>query len=236
MYTAVNLLSFWGLKYVPASLGALMSQVKLPATALCSRIFLGRTLSLDRTFCVLTIFFGSLAVAAYGQQQKALETASTAGGAEDGGLAARAAMTTYILATIAMLTESCLSAGTGVFMQWVFEGSMDTLWVRNTQFGAISMIQYASLQWVVEDNSGTCDVSPDARGLTVAILYATMGISVALTILWLGAVEKSLASVSSVVLTTAGDHLFVLHTWPGLLELAVAAVIINGILHFSLTK
>ena len=32
------------------------------------------------------------------------------------------------------------------------------------------------------------------------------------------------------------DHIFVLHTYPTLLELTVAGVIINGILHFSLTK
>ena len=63
-----------------------------------------------------------------------------------------------------------------------------------------------------------------------------MGISVALTILWLGAIEKTIASVSSVVLTTLGDHLFVLHTAPTLLELTIAGVIINGIIHFSITK
>ena len=63
-----------------------------------------------------------------------------------------------------------------------------------------------------------------------------MGISVALTLLWLGAIEKTLASVSSVVLTTLGDHLFVLHTVPELLELSIAAVIVNGIIHFSGTK
>ena len=229
-YVCVNLLSFWALKYVHASLGALMSQIKLPATAVFSRFFLGRAVSFDRTMALGTIFLGSLAIAAYGQMQK-----ETEGDANDDGLA-DVAMVTYILATIALLTESCLSAATGVFTQWVFKGSMDMLWVRNAQFGLLSIGQYAVLQWVVEDNTGECQVYPDARGLTVAALYATMGISVALTLLWLGAIEKTIASVSAVVLTTLGDHLFVLHTAPTLLELTVSAVIINGILHFSLTK
>ena len=88
----------------------------------------------------------------------------------------------------------------------------------------------------LEDNSGECSSELDMRGIIVGVLYACMGISVALTILWLGAIEKTLASVSSVVLTTLGDHVFVLHTMPTLLELSVAGVIINGIIHFSGTK
>jgi hypothetical protein len=236
-YVAVNLLSFWALKYVHASLGALMSQIKLPATAIFSRVFLGRVVSFDRTMALFSIFFGALAIAAYGQMEKEDE-------AESGQLPANAAdvainavpMLTYVLATIALLGESCLSAGTGVFTQWVFKSSMDTLWVRNAQFGVLSIIQYAVLQFVIEDNTGECETSFDTRGVVVGILYASMGISVALTILWLGAIEKTLASVSSVVLTTLGDHVFVLHTMPTLLELSVAAVIINGIIHFSGTK
>merc|ERR1712217_1023450 len=117
-----------------------------------------------------------------------------------------------------MGTESCLSAATGVFTQWIFKGSFDMLWVRNAQFSVISLAQYTVLQWVIEDNEGKCGVLPDARGLLVAILYATMGISVALTLLWLGAIEKTIASVSAVVLTMLFDHLFVLNELPTLLE------------------
>jgi len=229
-YVCVNLLSFWALKYVHASLGALMSQIKLPATAIFSRLFLGRVTSFDRTMALISIFLGALAVAAYGEMEKA----NAGEGQEDG--FPDVSMFTYIMATVALLAESCLSAATGVFTQWVFKSSMDTLWVRNAQFGVLSMIQYATLQWVIEDNDGTCDTMLDMRGTIVAVLYAMMGISVALTILWLGAIEKTIASVSSVVLTTVGDHLFVLHTVPTLLEVTLAGVIINGIVHFSGTK
>ena len=55
-YVAVNLLSFWALKYVHASLGALMSQIKLPATAIFSRIFLGRVVSFDRTMALIVYY------------------------------------------------------------------------------------------------------------------------------------------------------------------------------------
>jgi len=227
-YVCVNLLSFWALKYVHASLGALMSQIKLPATAIFSRIFLGRVVSFDRTMALITIFLGALAIAAYGQMQKQTE-------AVDDGFPT-VSMMTYVLATLALLGESCLSAATGVFSQWVFQNSMDTLWVRNAQFAILSMIQYATLQWLIEDNDGKCATELDSRGALIAVLYAMMGISVALTILWLGAIEKTIASVSSVVLTTLGDHLLVLHATPTLLELTIAAVIINGIVHFSGTK
>mmetsp|Transcript_45256 Transcript_45256/g.90373 ORF Transcript_45256/g.90373 Transcript_45256/m.90373 type:complete len:230 (-) Transcript_45256:265-954(-) len=229
MYVAVNLLSFWALKYVHASLGALMSQIKLPATALFSRIFLGRIVSFERLMALTSIFLGALAVAAYGQMQKATGNDVARGFPDTTPLL-------YTLATIALLSESCLSALTGVFTQWVFQNSWDTLWVRNAQFGVLSFIQYVVLQFVIEDNAGECTVEFDSRGVIVGVLYATMGISVALTLLWLGAVEKTLASVSSVVLTSFADHLFVLHTLPTILELSLSGVIISGIVHFSGTK
>jgi len=237
-YVAVNLLSFWALKYVHASLGALMSQIKLPATAIFSRVFLGRVVSFDRGMALLSIFFGALAIAAYGQMEKedAEEGKLPADAAETGTYIPEVSMMTYILATAALLFESCLSAATGVFTQWVFKSSMDTLWVRNAQFGFLSIVQYCILQFVVEDNTGECSQELDTRGIIVGTLYACMGISVALTILWLGAIEKTLASVSSVVLTMLGDHIFVLHTMPTLLELSVGSVIINGIIHFSGTN
>lgn len=229
-YVIVNLLTFWALKYVHASLGALMSQIKLPATAVISRVALGRQISMNRTMAVITIFCGSLAIAAYGQKEK-----------EDGGdddAYPDTTMFIYILATLALLGESCLSAGTGVFSQWVFKGRLDTLWVRNTQFAFLSILQYLVLEFILKDNSApaTCSRQLDSTGVIVGVLYAAMGLSVALTVLWLGAIEKTLASVSSVVLTQIGDHLFVLHEWPDFLELAIACIIINGIVHFSLAE
>ena len=161
-YVAVNLLSFWALKYVHASLGALMSQIKLPATAVFSYFFLGRTLSFDRTMAVITIFLGSLAIASYGQVcplahciQKLVARGAPLhehiiciyAPAHGGVLAiprshtlclllwqmqkegetdthgfGNVPMMTYILATVALIGESCLSAATGVFTQWVFKG------------------------------------------------------------------------------------------------------------------
>jgi hypothetical protein len=162
---------------------------------------------------------GSLGVAAYGQLE-----------AESSGQASELTFI-FLLASLALLFESCLSAGAGVFMQWVFK-DMDALWVRNAQFAVMSMLLYWAMHTLKDGD--TCKSELDVRGATVAVLYAAMGISVALTILWLGAIEKTLASVSSVVLTMVGDHLLVSHSWPSLLEIILSASIINGIIHFSL--
>ena len=88
-YVAVNLLSFWALKYVHASLGALMSQIKLPATAIFSRIFLGRETPMHRTFALVTIFLGSLGIAAFGQLDHQNEASPPAEGPDDPGRIAR---------------------------------------------------------------------------------------------------------------------------------------------------
>ena len=63
-----------------------------------------------------------------------------------------------------------------------------------------------------------------------------LGIFVALTLLWLGAIEKALASVSAVLLTGFGQHMFISHDLPGLLEATLALGIINGILQFSVLR
>ena len=46
------------------------------------------------------------------------------------------------LAILAILTESCLSAFTGVYTQWLFEGDWDTLWIRNVQLSFLSLLVY----------------------------------------------------------------------------------------------
>jgi hypothetical protein len=203
-----------------------MSQVKLPATAVFSRIFLGRSVSMSRTFALVTIFCGSLGTAAYGQMQNAAEAS------QDSSLST-VPLFIYAMATLALLFESCLSAGTGVFLQWVFV-DMDALWVRNAQFSVLSIVQYIVLHYMKDGD--TCTTSMDGRGALVGVLYAMMGVSVALTVLWLGAIEKTVASVSSIVITTVCDHLFILQSLPTLLEVVLAGVIINGIVHFSLAN
>jgi len=47
-------------------------------------------------------------------------------------------------------------------------------------------------------------------------------------LLWLGAIEKALASVSAVVLTCFGESLLLTHTFPGWFTVLFAVVICNG--------
>jgi len=238
-YVCINLLSFWALRYVPASSGALMSQIKLPATAIISRLALKRKMSQPRALAVAIICLGSLGTAAYGllmkkteAQLRASEQSSGETSSSNSSNFADVPLFITLLATAALLFESCLSAGTGVFLQWVFK-DLDALWVRNAQFGSLSVIWYLVLHQLIDDGS-TCSYAMDARGALVGLLYATMGLVVALVTLWLGATEKAIAATSAIVLTMFFDHLLVLYTLPTALELVLACVIVIGVVQFSL--
>jgi hypothetical protein len=130
----------------------------------------------------------------------------------------------YLLAVLALTLEALVSSAGNVFLQWAF-ADMATLWVRNLQvrnrplplysvlptyrttvavttsfyfpqFALLSMSFYG----VTHLAEGThCEPTLDSTGLLVTVLQALMGLCAALTLLWLGAIEKTLATVSSLV-------------------------------------
>ena len=55
VYGVMNLLSFWSMKRLPASLSIVIIQQKLVFTAICSRIFLARPLLTPRSFALAAI-------------------------------------------------------------------------------------------------------------------------------------------------------------------------------------
>ena len=55
VYGVMNLLSFWSMKKLPASLSIVIIQQKLVFTAICSRIFLARPLLTPRSFALAAI-------------------------------------------------------------------------------------------------------------------------------------------------------------------------------------
>ena len=81
--------------------------------------------------------------------------------------------------------------------------------------------------------TGLPDPYIDTRGVIIMLMQAAMGISVALTLLWLGAIEKTLASISSILITSIWEHIGYLHVWPPMMEILLDAMIIHGILIYS---
>jgi len=227
-YAIISLLTYWALKHTDASAAAFISQLKLPATALFSFLLLGRMLSTTKLMALITIMLASLGIAAYTNEKKGQDESTSS-----------ASDQLYFLATLAIVTESCLSAFTGVYTQWLFEGSFDTLWIRNLQLGLFSTVVYylkAMKEESCLDESGMVDLAIDTRGTIIMIMQAAMGLSVALTLLWLGAIEKTLASISSIVLTSVWEHVGYIHAWPPLIEVILDLTVIQGILMYSTLK
>jgi len=218
-YMCISLLTFWALPHMDASTAAFISQLKLPATALFSYLVLRRTVSKERCLALVTILLASVGVAVYSSEGIGLP-AITPGNY------------LYLLAMLAIVAESFLSAFTGVYIQWIMEGSAAVLWVRNIQLAALSTILYLAKAYRSPESCTTFML--DTNGIIIAVLQGTVGIAVALTLLWLGAIEKTLASISSIVLTSVWEHVGYIHAWPPLTEVVLDAMVLEGIIMYSM--
>lgn len=238
-YGVASMLAYWGMGYLDANTAALISQTKLPITALFSRVFLGRRISRARVFALVAILIGALGVLSYGVEQKAADAAGAGAGAADAGADFGAAADAeavpaqlFLLAALAVFVVGILASSMAIFLQWVFT-DFSTLWVRNLQFAALSVLFYAASHAVL-DRGDECTTALDGVGVLVAVLQGAVGLFTALTLLWLGAIEKTLASVASLVLTCLAQDLFVQHAAPGAVQTTFVLAIVNGIVQFAL--
>jgi len=213
-------------------------QIKLPASAVLSRICLGRRISRTRIFALMAILIGALGVQSFGlrRAQEEESQAADAGTSGSDHHTSRVPPSLFLLGTLAMVAVGVIASAMAVFLQWVFT-DISSLWVRNVQFSTLS-IPFFLISHLVSDATGRadCQTSLDTTGLIVAGCQATIGIVTALTLLWLGAIEKTLASVSALVITELWQAIWIQHAPPDLVQVMLALGIINGIVQFSVEK
>merc|ERR1711977_478272 len=105
----------------------------------------------------------------------------------------------------------------GVYVQYIFHGDVDLMWVRNVQMGAFSAIFFAAKGLIF--NYEGCPLVLNFHTIAMACMQANLGLLSALMILHCGAVEKSIASAGSILLTNSWEHAVFQHTAPSLLEI-----------------
>lgn len=178
-FCAMNMLSFWALRWVSASTFVLVLQLKMIWTALFSRVLLGRTLTLLHGLAMLAIGAGVAAVTAPAQ--------------EDG---VHAMKTKRIWAILALVLETFLSGFSTAWTQMSFDSQSATMWARNAQLAGMSCVIYTGMGVYQQ-----CDFIPTPIGLMFSVMGAFGGILVAMTILYAGALEKTISTNCSTAFT-----------------------------------
>ena len=131
VYGVMNLLSFWSMKRLPATLSIVIVQQKLVFTAVCSRVFLGRALLTARSFALAALVFGCISITAYekeAEESRTFEQELLASSAQEAGTAAAAdgisgvvtasvSKSIDLLAVLGLTLETALSGLITVYMQ-----------------------------------------------------------------------------------------------------------------------
>jgi len=102
----------------------------------------------------------------------------------------------HIWAVCALVLETILSGFASAWTQMSFGSNITTMWVRNVQLSFLSCLMYASTGIIME-----CSLVPTEAGMMFGVLSAVGGILVALTILHVGAIEKTVTTNFSTALT-----------------------------------
>ena len=242
-YGAMNLLSFYSLKRLPANISIVIVQLKTVWTALFARVFLGRALFTPRAFALVALVAGCVAITAERreldeQRQFAdyLDDADANARADRGALFDPQAHEVSLFAAVMLILEGMLSGLMSVYMEVIFEMHVAIMWRRNVQLSFFSVGFYFLVSRYPYADMEACSLStyvPDGSGWILAVVAAAGGLLVALSLLYSGAVGKVVATSASIALTVVAEAIFVDHALPSMVNLALLVIIMNAIVMYA---
>jgi UDP-sugar transporter A1/2/3 len=249
IFLAMNLLSFVALRRISASAFTLIQQSKLIATAVLSRLILGKQLSemrwraLGTLLCaVLIICYETRPVpppdcaAVLSSSSSSAGAGGTPGGppgpsAGDAGkkATALAAAADYLIGVSAVSLEAALSGFSNVYFERVLKSTSLSVWERNVQLAGYSLLIYVPMALSVHPNL--------LHGWSLltwltAFLGALGGVLIGLVITYMDSITKNLALTVAIVLTAFTDHM----CFDGPMNLpiiAAAGIVIISILSYT---
>lgn len=210
-----NMVSFWTITQVPASVYVMFMQLKLLWTMLCSRIILHKSINTVQMICALFITISCVNIVQKNNFHKHINT----------------------LAVIGLLVETLLSALSSIYIQRMFDSSTHLMWLRNVELSLLSLPIYIGLMW-----NDSCSVFPTNLEVYFAVLAAMNGILVALVLTHCGATEKTLITSCAIVLTACVEH-FIYQKLPSLNNASFYAIcalsvflFVHGTRHPTISK
>ena len=180
IFVVMNIVSYTLLCEISATMYVMLMQLKLPTTCLFSYLTLNKSFSNSKFFSVVLIFLCSINICKSKQ-----------------------VTTQYInfRQLCFALSEVLLSSFCSVYLQKIFKDKQH-LWVRNIELCFISIPFYGALIYYNDNTFLTTYV-----GIMFSTLASSGGILVALSLLYCGAVGKTLVSSCSLVVVTTTEHI-----------------------------
>lgn len=180
IFIVMNIVSYTLLCEISATTYVMLMQLKLPTTCIVSYLTINKKFSHGKIFSVLLICLSSLNICKSKQVTKQYIT---------------------FRQIFFALSEVLLSSFCSVYLQKIFKDKQH-IWVRNIEFCFISIPFYLSLIYY---NESTLSVT--YIGIIFSTLASLGGILVALSLLYCGAVGKTLVSSCSLVVVTTIEHI-----------------------------
>ena len=184
LYTIQNNLLYYALSHQDAATVQVGYQVKILTTAFFSMFLLGKSLSMLQWVSLLILTVGVSMAQLAAQETKAEHENTTAG-------------------FIAVLLAACTSGFSGVWFEKILKGSTTSLWVRNIQMGASSLVMGMLGVFLSSDRESVVSNGFffGYTGLvwTVIMLQAIGGLVVAVVVKYADNILKGFAASFSIV-------------------------------------
>lgn len=199
IYGIMNILSFVSLRNIGAGLFTIIAQCKILTTATFSTLILKRSYTSTQWRALIGLMFGVLLFSEHALWGPEATQSLTR---KDGG--------NVVLGTAAVAIEVTLSGFASIYFEKVIKTDplQMTIWERNFQLALTSIPVY--ILFIVGDMGGPAGFAGGWTYVTwiVAILGATGGLLVALSIKYGDSILKTLATTGAIALSSVLDHLF----------------------------
>tara|TARA_B100001989_G_C24546327_1_gene471045 strand:+ start:1712 stop:2464 length:753 start_codon:yes stop_codon:yes gene_type:complete len=180
MFIVMNIVSYNLVSEISATTYVMLMQLKLPATCIISYLTLQKKFTNQKIFSVFLVCICSINICNEKQVTKHYIT-----------------ITNIIFA----LSEVILSSICSIYLQKIFR-EKQTIWIRNVELCIFSIPFYIFIIFHSENTFVTT-----RTGLLFSLLASCGGILVALSLLYCGAVGKTLVSSASLVMVTTVEHI-----------------------------
>lgn len=208
LYSLANILTYYALARVEASVYSVLLQLKILTTAFFAVLLLGRNISLTKWRALFLLVLGCVLVAspafnsAYGCDDKSKKSVKAVSTIE------------YIFGVVAVLVMVSTSGYSSIYFEGMLKkpGERLTIWERNFQLALYSCVLLfgMSIFEYSNDSTGTTGLFQGwtITAVLIAFVSAAGGLLVAATLKYADAVLKTLATSASIVMSTYLGYYF----------------------------
>ena len=207
LYSTANILAFYALERVEASVYTVVSQGKIVTTAVFAIIFLGRQINATKWRALTQLVIGCCLVASPAFNRQVCVSEADAGAAQDTGYGSAMVGVSCVLIMIS------ISGYSSIYFEGMLKKSNEriTIWERNFQLALFSIIFLIAV--VAGENlqqQGGIEISEMHSGLfqgwtlfavLISLVQAAGGLLVASTLKYADAILKTLATSGAIVIS-----------------------------------